>query len=94
MSLVFASGLQKPSCERKEISLGNVKIEVGENKKMLLQVLDKSGEVILKGHLGLDLPDYGISDPVFCHEELCLEWGTLAKVRLRADGEYCTNITW
>ena len=94
LSIVFTSGLQNPSCQRKEISLGNVKIEAVDNKKVVLRVLDKTGEVILKGNLGLDLPEVGISDPVFCPDELCLEWGTLAKVSLRADGEYCTDITW
>ena len=61
---------------------------------MTLRVHDKSGQVILDGILGVELPE-GLSEPIFCQEdESCLEWGNLARISLSQDGEYCTDVIW
>ena len=73
--------------------MNKVNIEV-EGKGVSLKVFDKFDQVILDANLGLDLPEE-LLEPNFCqNDELCLEWGTIAQLKLIEDGEFCTDVTW
>ena len=93
--ILAALGIKDPtiSCQRKVLSMNKVNIEV-EGKGVSLKVFDKFDQVILDANLGLDLPEE-LLEPNFCqNNELCLEWGTMAKLELIEDGEFCTDVTW
>ena len=81
-------------CQRKKLSVENDKIVIDIEEKLTLRVYDNSGQILLDGNLGVELPE-GLSEPTYCQDDKsCLEWGTLARISLRQDGEYCTDVIW